>query len=58
MMLRKGLSKFLLFLGASLVLSAVAGSSSVVYPQYFVFYWLAAAGLSLLIAGLLELALA
>lgn len=41
----------LLVLGASLVMSAVAGASSVVYPQYALFYWLGASGIVSLIGG-------
>ena len=39
--------------GVALVLGAVAGASSVVYPEFASYYWVAASGLTILIAGCL-----
>jgi hypothetical protein len=43
----------MLVTGVALLLSAVAGASSATYPQFTVFYWLAAAGITMVIAGAL-----
>jgi hypothetical protein len=42
-----------IFLGAGLVFAAVGGASSLVYPQFRFFYFLAAMGLTVIIGGLL-----
>lgn len=45
-----------LIIGVALVFGAFAGASSLVYPQYAIYYWTGAAGITVLVSGLLGLA--
>lgn len=51
----KSLGKTALIAGSTLTLFAIAGASTVTYPSYFVYYYTAASGLSLIAAGLVSL---
>jgi hypothetical protein len=50
------LSKGLLTAGSALVLFSVAGAAVKTYPTYALYYFAAATGLTLVIAGLIALA--
>jgi len=48
--------KIAVWIGASVTLASVAGFCTVTHPQYAVYYYGTAGGLSLLIGGLISLA--
>jgi hypothetical protein len=48
--------KLALFIGAGTVLFAIAGAQTVSYPQYVLYSYSAAAGITLVIGGLISLA--
>jgi hypothetical protein len=50
----KALAKTALAVGSALTFFAVAGASTLTFPTYFVYYYSAATGLSLILAGLIS----
>ena len=51
----KALAKTALAVGSALTFFSVAGASSLTFgPTYFVYYYLAATGLSLIVTGLIS----
>lgn len=51
----KRIGKITLWVGSTLVLIAIAGASTVTYPNYSLYYFVGTAGLSLMAGGLLTL---
>lgn len=49
------LGKIALWIGSTLTLLAIGGAGTVTYPSYTAFYYSAAAGLSLIVGGLLTI---
>jgi uncharacterized membrane protein HdeD (DUF308 family) len=53
--LKTRFAKTALFVGSAAVLFAVGGAGTVTYPAYTAYYYAAATGLSLIVAGLISL---
>jgi hypothetical protein len=52
-MTRENIAALVLALAVALIMSAFAGASSLTYPEFTVYYWLVAAGITMLAAGAL-----